>query len=332
MRKRVSIALCTFNGEKFIKEQVVSIINQTRLPEEIVICDDLSNDKTVDIINQIALESNVEIKLYINKERLGVTKNFDKAISLCSGEVILLSDQDDFWINTKIEKILKVFENFPDVDILFSDALIVDENLNKKDILSNRTINKSKKMIERREFLKAMLKNNVMTGMTMAFSKKIKQYISPIDNLWIHDYWIGIIGSTIGEVYYCNEQLVLYRQHVNNLIGSRNKTYYRKFVQNIQKIEKYRQHVKNMYDMFKALSEKINNMNLDPKKQVNYLLIKKAETHWKNLENLKKLKRIKAFGIILNELFKLNYYKYNIGFQGFMRDGYNILKREKKAK
>ena len=101
----ISVALACYNGENFIYEQIQSIINQTITDLEIIICDDKSTDNTIDIIHNI---KDKRIKLYQNNIQLGVVKNFEKAISLCNGEYIALSDQDDVWVEKKLEKQLKI--------------------------------------------------------------------------------------------------------------------------------------------------------------------------------------------------------------------------------
>jgi glycosyltransferase involved in cell wall biosynthesis len=104
---KTSVAICTFNGEKYIKAQLESILNQTLAIDEIIICDDGSNDKTIAIIELIQIENPNKISLYKNKVNLGSTKNFEKAISICTGYYIFLSDQDDIWKENKVEKVIQ---------------------------------------------------------------------------------------------------------------------------------------------------------------------------------------------------------------------------------
>lgn len=99
----ISVAMCTFNGEKYIKEQIESIINQSLVPDEIVICDDCSKDNTINIIKETLANWSGKANLIINEDNLGYRKNFEKAISLCNGDIIFLSDQDDVWDNCKLK-------------------------------------------------------------------------------------------------------------------------------------------------------------------------------------------------------------------------------------
>lgn len=126
MNKLVSIAMTTYNGEKFIKKQLDSIINQTYKNLEIIICDDGSTDKTIDIIKEYQ-KKDKRIKLYINEKNLGFSKNFEKAISLCKGDYIALSDQDDIWELDKIETMVK---NINDAILVYGDEKLIDEKDN----------------------------------------------------------------------------------------------------------------------------------------------------------------------------------------------------------
>jgi len=126
----LSVALCTYDGSRFLSEQLQSIGSQSRLPDELVICDDRSSDNTVAIIKSFALEAPFPLRLEVNPTNLGSTKNFERAISLCRGDVIALSDQDDIWKTDKLAYIERVFLSSASVGAVFSDADVVDEQLN----------------------------------------------------------------------------------------------------------------------------------------------------------------------------------------------------------
>src|ERR1044072_5504930 len=127
---KISVAMCTYNGAEFLPAQLHSIIAQSRPPDEIIICDDGSTDDTQDLLNKFAAESPVPINLYFNDHNLGSVKNFERAIWLCSGDVIALSDQDDVWRSGKLLLFETVLNSSPSAGIVFSDAAIVDEKLN----------------------------------------------------------------------------------------------------------------------------------------------------------------------------------------------------------
>jgi glycosyltransferase involved in cell wall biosynthesis len=223
-----SVAICTFNGEKYLEAQLESILNQSIKPKEIIICDDNSLDNTFNIAKTISNNwKDVNWIFSLNQTKLGYVKNFQKAIALCKHEIIFLSDQDDIWSPNKASSILEIFKN-EEIITVFSDAQIVDENLNSLD--STMFIKVGFGKIEQENFsneiyqMDLLLRKFIVTGATMAFRKKIVPIMFPIPetNFYIHDNWIATISSTIGKVDFIKEPLILYRQHNNNIIGAFN--------------------------------------------------------------------------------------------------------------
>lgn len=125
----VSVAMCTYNGANYIEEQLLSIFGQTKYVDEIVICDDQSTDDTVGLIRHLAERFPGRIRLFINEERLHVSANFEKAILLCKGDFIFLSDQDDVWHANKVETLCNWLFLHPDKDVVFSNTRIVDKKV-----------------------------------------------------------------------------------------------------------------------------------------------------------------------------------------------------------
>ena len=206
MQPLVSIAMCTYNGERFLKEQLNSLINQTYKNLEIIICDDGSTDKTIDIIKEYQ-NNDSRIKLYQNETNLGFIKNFEKAISLTKGEYIALSDQDDIW---KLHKIESFVANIGANTLIYSDALLIDASSNElnKDLIRG-TNNLCKGGCNR-----ALLLNNFISGNTMMFHKKLLKHILPIPKtISYHDIWIGFVASTLGEITYTQEAMIYYRRY-----------------------------------------------------------------------------------------------------------------------
>ena len=123
-----SVALCTYNGAQHIRKQVESIISQTVPVDEIVICDDRSSDNTLHIIEQIQQQTHTNILVYRNETNLGVCANFQKAVNLCTGDIIFLSDQDDVWVPEKVKTIIDWFYLNPSKNVVFSDAILIDSD------------------------------------------------------------------------------------------------------------------------------------------------------------------------------------------------------------
>ena len=124
---RISVALCTFNGERFLPRQLASIQQQTRLPDELVICDDRSTDTTLAIVRDFASAVSFPVKVMQNERNLGSTKNFENAMRLCSGDLIALSDQDDVWYPQRLARSEQELQSHPAAGLVFSDGEIIDD-------------------------------------------------------------------------------------------------------------------------------------------------------------------------------------------------------------
>jgi glycosyltransferase involved in cell wall biosynthesis len=218
----VSIALCTFNGGRFIAEQLRSFSEQTVLPDELVICDDGSIDETLSVVESFTSKAPFEVRIFKNQQNLGSTKNFEKAIGLCSGDVIFLSDQDDIWLPEKIATMRKRFENDPDLALVFSDALLVDEHLKPLKRALWEMVFPAKRQAEfRDDRFKTLLWQNVVTGAATAFRSRYREKFLPIPNApgLIHDGWIALVLASVAKVDYLPAQLLLYRQHGSQQLG-----------------------------------------------------------------------------------------------------------------
>jgi glycosyltransferase involved in cell wall biosynthesis len=224
-RPLTSIAMCTYNGEAYLNDQLVSVGKQTQQPDEVIICDDGSTDDTLQILAQFSKKAPFPVRVYRNEQRLGPTKNFERAISLCSGDFLFLSDQDDVWVPEKVDRVLRSFTNNPDAGYVFSDALIVDEMLRPIGYSmwqSIRFTQRQRRQFEQGKQPEILLKHNVVTGATMALRAGLKSIILPIPEEAIHDEWIALLASSIGMYgVFIEEPLVQYRQHSRQLIGGR---------------------------------------------------------------------------------------------------------------
>ena len=223
--KFISIALCTYNGARYLQQQLDSIADQTLLPGELVACDDGSSDETVEILKAFSDKAPFPVHININDSNLGVARNFEKCTSLCTGELIALCDQDDAWKSEKLEKLADALNNNPEAGFVFCDAELVDENLTslKRHLWDEKPNNFSQK--EKQGFTQSgqlthLLKKNMVTGACMMFRASLIPHIGPIPPSWIHDYWIATIAAALGRRgIIVDEPLVLYRQHQDQQIG-----------------------------------------------------------------------------------------------------------------
>lgn len=212
--RRISIAMCTYNGEKYLREQLDSLLSQTHTNIEIIIVDDGSNDLTIQIATEYQRQDS-RISVFQNEQNLGFVKNFEKAISLCSGEFIALADQDDVWIPEKIEMLLNSIE---DGMLVYSDAELVDAELVP---LGKNLLNPAKMNPIEGKNNKAFIFGNCVSGNTMMFRKELVDVALPIPaDVPFHDNYFAFYASTCGGIQYVDKALVRYRQHGNNITDS----------------------------------------------------------------------------------------------------------------
>ncbi len=202
----VSVALAAYNGEKYIGEQLSSILPQLSEDDEIVVSLDPSTDSTQEIINSLA-DSRIRL---IDGEGRGLIKNFENAIKNCRNDIIFLCDHDDVWLPDKVVRVKEEFQKDSDLLLVMHDARIVDGNLNET-AASMFEIRDSKTGI-----LKNIIKNSYM-GCSMAIRKEALNFILPFpEKLPMHDQWIGLMCEKKGKVKLINEPLMLYRRHGDN--------------------------------------------------------------------------------------------------------------------
>jgi len=228
MKHKISIALCTYNGAKYLSSQLESYLAQTYPPGEVVVCDDCSQDETVSMLDEFARRAPFPVRILVNEQNIGSTKNFEKAISRCSGDIIFLSDQDDVWAPNKIERVVNEFDNDCEVGMVFSDAELVEETLqplgsNLFDTFERPDVWRRGGIIKQEDLFSRLLKGNIVAGTTLAFRAKYNKAIIPIPTdvpQMIHDGWIAIVLSVTAKSVFLNEPLVKYRQHPEQQIGA----------------------------------------------------------------------------------------------------------------
>jgi glycosyltransferase involved in cell wall biosynthesis len=253
---KISIALCTYNGEKYIREQLESILNQTVPPDEIIICDDRSSDSTPAIIRDMQ-QLNKSILFYVNDDNVGIKRNFESAIERTTGDLIFLSDQDDIWLPNKIELFLAAFKKDPYKKALFSDGYLYVEGKNWEKGLWDALCFKEAQMMQQDKFKLFSYINyldNVVTGAALAFKKEVKRFILPFpeDAKEMHDYWLCNALSERGLIFPLEEKTFLYRIHPSQQIGVFNVDYY-KYLNRVKSRLIYDESTLSISEEFEAL-------------------------------------------------------------------------------
>ena len=223
---KISIAMAVYNGERFIREQLASFLQQTILPDELVVSDNASTDRTVEIVREFAARAPFPVRLYINERNLGVSKNFERAIRECSGDIIFPSDCDDVWYPSKLATMEHAIACSPTAAIALCDADLVDETLGSQGVRLWQTFRFSpgprlrSKMAVGRGF-----KRSVPTfGNCMAFRATLKAIVLPMPDgdlfeRTAHDAFIAwtAVYSGFGGVACIAEPLLAYRQHTDQM-------------------------------------------------------------------------------------------------------------------
>lgn len=222
----ISVAICTYNGEKYLAEQLDSILQQTVKPAEIVVCDDSSKDTTLDILQHYKEQYPEIFKVHINKTNLGYFKNFEKSIYLCSKDIIVTCDQDDIWKPEKLEETLNFFKNNPDKDAVFNDLILVNDD---KTILEHSYLNW--KHIQYQDiidairngelFVKVQTQGSFILGCALAVRKTALNEYSLKNFTLAHDYEIAQKLSFKNKIGFIPKTLSFYRQHEDQVCGLR---------------------------------------------------------------------------------------------------------------
>jgi glycosyltransferase involved in cell wall biosynthesis len=224
MSERFSVAMCTYGGARFVGAQLASISAQTRPPDELVVCDDRSTDETASIVERFAASAQFPVRLHVNELNLGSTKNFERAISLCTGDLIALCDQDDVWVEGKLARLEEEFRNSPGAGLVFSDAEVADEDARPTGARLWESIG-----IDRAELVRLregrglgdLLRGATVTGATAALRASLRTLVLPIpeDLHVIHDAWIALLVACVAAVSPVEETLMLYRRHTGQQVG-----------------------------------------------------------------------------------------------------------------
>ncbi|MCW2751992.1 MAG: rhamnosyltransferase [Aeromicrobium sp.] len=231
---RISVALCTHNGERFVEEQLWSILNQRPAVAQLVISDDASADKTIEIVTATVdayresnSDSELEAIILVNPEPLGVTSNFEQAIAACTGELIALSDQDDVWHDGRLAVLVEPFIADRSVTLVHTDARLVDANgeplgHSLSEALAVTDIERACEATG--AAFEIFLRRNLVTGATVVFRSQLFAVARPFPSQWVHDEWLAVIAAAVGRVVLLDQETIDYRQHGSNQIGVRRPT------------------------------------------------------------------------------------------------------------
>jgi glycosyltransferase involved in cell wall biosynthesis len=203
---QISVCIATYNGEKYIGEQLISILPQLQDDAEIIISDDSSTDDTLQIIDSL---NDKRILVMPNQKFRNPIFNFENALKRSHGDFIILADQDDIWMPGRVSNIMPFFDNY---DLVVNDCRVVDQDLQ---ILSKSYF----ALVDAKPgFIRNLFRTSPYIGCCMAFKRKVLEKALPFPkNIPMHDFWIAMLAESLFKVKFCYEPLVLYRRHSSNM-------------------------------------------------------------------------------------------------------------------
>lgn len=327
---RISIALCTYNGQDYLADQLASIAGQARLPDELIVVDDGSDDNTVFIVDAFAKKAPFKTKVFVNETNLGSSKNFGRAIGLCSGDIIALADQDDVWRIDKLQRIEELFIASPEIGAVFTNGEVVGPDLQPfgVSIWEAAHFRRSLQLlVQNGRAIDVLMMFNVVTGATLAFRRTFVDLVLPIPGVWVHDGWIAFVIAAAAKIACIDESLVLYRQHGNNQVGAASTVLARRIASSWRAPPKqYLVTLGKMIEQYEALRErlsaKLNDLSGDS------LLINRLNQkilHLQRRRDVLEARRRMLFRLI-TELVAGRYHRYSLGWRGFANDLIYVLR------
>jgi len=211
---KTSIALATYNGDKYLRFQLDSFASQTTLPDELIVSDDCSTDSTLQIVHEFSKTAPFPVKVFVNERNLGYTKNFSKAFENCTGDIIFLSDQDDVWHRNKIERMLREFNGQNRPELVIHDLMICDASLHPRGQTKIGLLESLGLDVEDVE-------RHFVTGMAIAIRFEFLKLCAPVptEQEMTHDFWISECARLIGKKKTVREVLADHRRHNQAVTG-----------------------------------------------------------------------------------------------------------------
>ncbi|WP_201319172.1 glycosyltransferase [Paenibacillus sp. EPM92] len=273
------------------------------------------------------MDYNTDFKIRINPKNLGVTKNFETTIKACNGDIVFICDQDDIWLENKVERIIKIFENNKEVDVIFTNAYLVNNQLTKfKDTLWDTIkFNPERSKKNGEDLFSIFLNRNIATGATMAFRKSFVEKILPMPEEWIHDGWIAITALLEKKLYAYPEKLILYRQHLHNVIGAKNEGILTKVRKYLGQPDKITHDNYNKFKRYESVIEYISNNSIDvTTTEINN--IKQCVKFWEDKCGIVTRSKLKSIINIMGHVKKGHYNQFATGYRAVIKDVFNLLK------
>lgn len=314
---KISVALCTYNGDKYIEQQLRSILNQSFPIDEIIVCDDGSTDNTVSIVKEILSEASVCYRIETNESSLGVAKNFIKALKLTTGQYVFACDQDDVWDIDKVKIFIDEAKRTKK-DLYFSNGILIDSDGKPLGGTLWEAYGIYYDIIMKRPLMHTLVRKTLVTGAAMMVSRELIDMINSIPENWLHDEWFAIISALKNSAQPINVLTFGYRQHGKNVVGAKKRTFG-------EKVNVWLSNYKNLDQIRSTNYYRSCDISLHAQNTEYAEITDRSRQFWETLINVSNLGRIKGTFAVLKLFFYGDYSLFYTGIRGFVRDMISIL-------
>ncbi|BBD78884.1 glycosyltransferase family 2 protein [Aerosticca soli] len=314
------MVLCTYEGERFLRAQLDSLLAQTFLPHEIVLSDDASRDGTWGILEEFAASARalgMRVRLLRHERNLGFVGNFEQALRLATGEIVFLCDQDDVWHAEKVALVRRRFLDDPALWLLCSDARLIDAQDNDLGHSLFQALELAaweRQALHRGRALDVLLRRSMVTGATAAFRRRLLDRALPVAEGWIHDEWLAIVAAVLGTVDALEAPLIGYRQHGGNQIGMARRGLADKWRDlRRPRAVQFRSEIARM----RALEARLADW---PGAAPCAALVARRREHFERRVAIGRLRRLARLPAVLREARRGGYHRYGTGARSMLRD------------
>lgn len=316
----LSVALCTYNGAPHLREQLNSLLWQTRKPDEVVVGDDASSDGTWELLEDFqrrAESQGVRVRMQRNQRNVGFVANFSQTLSRTEGQLVFLCDQDDVWQAEKIAVMAEHFEADVNLLLLFSNARLVDARgapLGHTLFEALELTSNERALLGSDRAFDVLLRRSAVTGATAAFRRELLDLCLPVGLGWIHDEWLAIVAAAMGRISLVDRELIDYRQHASNQIGMRKRTV----------ADKWRELVRSRQPEFLAEVDRLLVLHAHLATHVGLAerlrSVECKHAHFERRVALGRMSRRIRFSAVLREAMRGDYGRFGTGSRSVLRD------------
>lgn len=321
---RISVALCTYNGETYIAQQIQSILDQTHPVDEIIISDDGSKDNTLSVAESLLKTASVDYKIQRNVPAKGVADNFLSAIKLTTGDYIFTCDQDDVWLPDKVACFVDWAQKNPG-ELYFSDGHLVDGNCTSLGVGLWQANGIAYDAICANALMHTVIKRPIVTGAAMMISRQLVNRVDQVPVGWLHDEWFAIIAALANGAVPIPEKTFYYRQHGRNVVGAKKKNL-------MDRTYIWLKGFEDLHILHQQRWKKCKDVAKAAESTAYASLAATAVSFWEDLVSLKHCGRIRGLGMITDYLRKGYYSAFFSSYRSYIRDALFVLFAPKCAK